>query len=329
MALFLDTDDFKAHAPEIHRNYDWGKLSVKVDQVTRLRIIPFVSQAEYDQLETDYLNGSTTAVQDGLLELIQPAIAYFTYLNLLTTNRVQVSTMGNTENRSDDGTSTPASFNAIADVKEMTADMAYEFMDRALEYLEENQVDFGLWYNSTARTEIMSLFVSTTKILNRYIHAGLSRYTFLSMRSELLDVQINKIRKDLGDTFYNNLLGGYQAGTLSVEEEKVIPLIQAWQASEGMLRALPMNRIKIINGSIFLRSNLDGPERTYQPTKDAMRQLEARLTEKATSAKSELIKFLEENVDDYPDYTVSTVTLEDGKTSQGLPNNAFKRSFRV
>ena len=76
MALFKNLADFKEHAPEIHKNYSWDSLSKKVEQITLLRIIPFISQTEYDRLQAAYLADTTTAEDKILLISIQPAIAY-------------------------------------------------------------------------------------------------------------------------------------------------------------------------------------------------------------------------------------------------------------
>ena len=81
MPLFLSTEDFKSHAPEIHKNYNWSTLSKKVDQISALRIIPFISGTEYNDLETKYLAHSTSPEQKTLLTFLQPAIAYFTYVH--------------------------------------------------------------------------------------------------------------------------------------------------------------------------------------------------------------------------------------------------------
>ena len=227
MALFKNTEDFKAHAPEIHKNYSWDSLSKKVDQITLLRVIPFVSQAEYDRLETAYLTDATSAEDDALLISLQPSIAYYVYLHLLSTNRIQLSNMGVQEASSDDGTSTPASYHAIADVKEEIADLAYSFMEQALAYMETEKAYFTDWAGSDSYTEIKSCFVWNTAIFNKHVNAGGSRHTFLAVRSQLIGVQEDVVYSQLGEAFYEDLLAKLKANTLSAAETKAVEKIQA------------------------------------------------------------------------------------------------------
>lgn len=329
MALFLDTEDFKRHAPEIHRNYHWDTLKVSVDQITRLRVIDYISQAEYDNLESAYLGSSLSAKQTILLTYLQPAIAYFTYLHLLSTNRVQLSTMGVQESRSDDGTSSPASYHAIADVKEEVAEIAYSFMEQALAYLESEKATFTDWASSESYTLIKSIFVWNTSLFNKYVKSGMSRYTFLSVRAQLLSIQEDEILPELGQTFYDSLLTKLAANSLTADEQKVVDRIQAWQAPAAMLRAIPIHRVKLLDGGLQMRSHLDGPERNQTATLDAIQELKDQLARQTAAAKTRLLNFLTTNSDTYTDFTPSEHLLDDGAVSHKLPNNSFKKSFRV
>jgi len=330
MALFIDTDDFKKHAPDIHRNYQWEReLKNKVEQITLLRIIPFISQEEYDILETAYHANTLNPTQTLLLTSLQPAIAYFVYLHLLTTNRLQVGAMGVQENRSDDGTSSPASFHAIADVKEETAMMAYNLLDWALYFMEANKSSFAAWTASDSYTELKKCFVDNTKVFNQHVRAGNSRHTFLSIRPEILFIQENELKNEIGETLYNTLLNEFKAGSLTVANAKLIPLIQAWISPQAMMRAIPMNRLWIDGGELMIRSKLDGPERKSAANNDSIRHILSLYETQAVQAKVSLIKFLESNSTEYPDYPNTQHELEDEKTSFKLPNNAHKNSFRI
>lgn len=329
MALFLNTQDFKNHAPEIHRHYDWNVLSKKIDQITLLRIIPFISQAEFDLLETAYLTSATSAEQKALLVFLQPAIAYYTYLHLLSANRIQLSTMGVQESSSDDGTSNPASYHAIADVKEETAEMAYTFLDQALAYMETQKATFSAWAGSESYTQLKSIFTWTTELFNRYVSAGMSRHTFLSVRAQLIQIQENEIKLQLGETLYNDLLTKFKTDALSAKEKIAVGLLQAWQSPAAMLRAIPFHRLKFRDGSLYIRSELDGPERKNPAALDAIKSIKEQLTRQALLAQNTLIQFLDDNADDFPDWTVSSYTLSDGEISRQIPNNQNKRSFRL
>jgi hypothetical protein len=237
--------------------------------------------------------------------------------------------MGVQEASSDDGTSTPASYHAIADVKEEIADLAYSFMEQALAYMETEKAYFTDWAGSDSYTEIKSCFVWNTAIFNKHVNAGGSRHTFLAVRSQLIGVQEDVVYSQLGEAFYEDLLAKLKANTLSAAETKAVEKIQAWQSVAGLLRAVPMHRMKLIDGGIQIRSHLDGPERTLSAPVDAVKELKALLTSQAASYKTRLIEYLDTNASLFPDYIASDYELGDGKPTRRLLDNRYKKSFRA
>lgn len=346
MALFKDIEDFRQHAPQLHLNYDWDKLARNINQVIRLRIWPYISEAEYLVLEAGYLSGSggpfshafadaydnsaaLDATQEKAVEFLQDAIAHFTMVQLLSVNRVQVSEMGVMQNRSSQGNSDPASYHAIADTKEEYARMAYDFMDAALAFMESEAASFPAWTGSTSYTEIKSVFCWNTEIFNRHVHAGLSRHTYLSVRSQLLQVQEGQIRTQLGDTLTDQLLTALQADTLTADQTKLVKLLQSWQAPAAMVQALPFYRVEIGEGSIYLRSQTDGPNKRSGPNSEQVGQMLMRLQQMQETAKGQCLSYLENNATTFPNYAGLEYDLWDGDSSQQVPDNQFRRSFRT
>lgn len=331
MALFKDVLDFKRHLPEIHRQFKWEyDLETKINQYTRMHVLPFISEAEYTPLEARYLNDNTTPQDDFLLTFLQPAIAYYTYMHLLTTHRVNLSQMGVQENRSaDDGSSSPASFYAINDAKAEAADTADFFMDDLLKFMEANKADYPLWAASESYTAIKRCFIFNTAQLNQYLKANNSRRTFLAMKSELMFVQENRIKPEIGETFYNELLTQHTGNTLTAENQKVVELIQKWLAKEAAYQAIPNHRVQYLYGGILVKTWLDESPRKEQANNDAINHLVETLKAQAQEARNSLIKFLDENSGDYPNYTVSSYHLSDEEISYKPLNNENKNSFRV
>lgn len=346
MALFTTIEDFRQHAPQLHMEYNWDKLARVINQITRKRIWPYISEAEYLVLEAGYLAGnggafshafstayntsaSLDATQEKAVEFLQDAIAHYTMLHLLSIGRVQVSQMGIQQNSSSDGSSQPASYHAIQDTKKVYADMAYEFMDCVLQFMEDNAATFPSWTASDAYTEIKSIFVWKTDILNRYVSAGLSRYTFLSLRSQLEQVQEVQIRGQLGNSLTDGLLTALKANTLTADQTKLVEAIQAWQAPAAMAQALPFFHSILQEGGIYLRSKTDGPNKLTAADSRSIEAMAQQLREQAETAKGYCLKYLEDNAATFPDYAGLEYDLWDGDASQQLPDNWYKRSFRT
>lgn len=351
MAIFTDIHDFRQHAPQLHLQYNWDKLARVINQVIRSRIWPYISEAEYLTLEAGYLSGTGGAfshafstaydtspaldvTQEKAVEYMQDALAHYTMLHLMTSSRVHLSEMGVMEGRSSDGTSTPASFHAIQDVKDEYATMAYDFMDQLLQHMEDNVSTFPDWEASDEYTEIKELFVWNTKILNDHVTAGLSRHTFLSLRSHLKHVQENVIRSQLGNTLTDALLAALKANTLDPDQTKLVEYLQAWISPTAMVRAMPFFRIEILHGSIYFRSQLDGPARRTGLNSDIINSgpaggLLTQLQEQSETARGRCLTYLEDNISLFPDYAGLEYDLWDGDPSQQMPDNSWRRSFRT
>lgn len=351
MAIFKDIDDFRAHAPDIHRHYEWPKLAVKINQVTRLRVIPFVGQVFYTHLEESYLpsgigywsisdqfvvdggQGDATDAEKLVADYLRTAIAYFTYMHLLSTNRVQVSEMGVQQSSSSDGTSSPASYHAIQDVKDEVAEMAYQYMDLALATLEATPDDYPIWRDSDEYSLLKSVFVWSTEILNRHVTAGNSRHSFLKLRSHLEQAQRWVIRPELGDTLTDDLLAKLKSKTLSAAEAMLVERVQAWQSAEAMTAALPIMAVKVHDGNIFIRSQVDGPSRRSAADDKQIKALIAQFEEQAARGRQHTIDFLIANQEIF-NYTPSEEAfLMDGDITHQLPDNSIndygesRRSF--
>lgn len=329
MALFKDIIDFKRFVSDLNRNYNWDDLKGKVDMYTLMHVTPFISLAEFTPLQSRYLSDTSTAADLAILPYLQPAIAYYTYLHMLTTERVKLSQMGVTENRSDDGTVNPASGYAINDAKIEAAYTADYFMDQLLEYMEMNKADYPLWAASSAYTQIKECFVSSTQVLNRYVKATNSRRTFMAIRSELLFIQENRVKPILGETFYSTLLTEFQAGTVTANNQKVIERILPYQSKAAFLEAVPNHQIDYVDGGLQVKSFLDQTIKKTEAREEAIARLMRTFASHAEELRTNLISFLDDNANDYPDYTPTTETLSDDELSYKLGNNEHRKSFRI
>lgn len=329
--LFSNTADLKRFVPnQLHGEMSWANyLENIVDQQTALNIIPYISQTEHDALVSVY-GGSPSTQQAQAIKYIQTALANYTLVYLLDANRLKVSAMGVQEGSSSDGTSVPASFHAIADVKNRCAETADSFMDMALAYMEANKGSFTDWAASDEYTEIKELFVSSTAILNKYCKTGNSRRTFLAIRSELEMTQDEMVQAILGTTMYDALLAAYQANTTTAAQDKVVKRVQKYMATEAVRRAIPSHYVEFIHGGIVFRSYLDGSVRKDTAGKEAVRMMMKDMELRAEKTRTDLLKFLNDNATDYPDFTESEYYFSQvSEDSYKIPNNRGKNSFRL
>ena len=358
MAIFQDIQEFRRHAPQMHQQYDWEKLVVDINQVTILRVLPFLSQDFYLHLEESYFpsnlgytnlwgayvagggQADATAAEEQAIRYLQTAIANFTLIHLLSSNRVQVSEMGVQESSSKDGSSTPATFHAIQDAKDQAAAVAYEYMELLLRYLEANASDFTIWQNSEAYTRMKGIFTWNTELFNLHATIGESRHTYLHLRPFLEQVQRWEIAGELGQTLTNTMIMKLQAGTLTATEQGLLTNLQAWQVNAAMAQALPMLRVQIKGGHIYIRSEMDGPARKTGLNNDILNggtinNLVAQYMEQRHIARRRTIRYLRDHASAFSYLPSEETFWLDGEITDQLPDNGYneygirRRSFRT
>lgn len=358
MAIFQDIAEFRQHAPQLHKNYDWQKLIVDINQVTILRVLPFLGQAFYLHLEESYfptnlgyynLSGQyvsgggeadATDAEKSAIRLLQTAAANFTIIHLLSTNRIQLSEMGVQESASSDGTSSPASFHAIQDAKDQAAAVAYEYMELLLRLLEEGGSDYPLWRSSDSYSRMKDLFTWNTEVFNYHVGIGSSRHTYLQLRPFLAQVQNWELSGELGDTLTSTILDKLKAGTLTPTDQGLLAHLQAWQSTAAMAKALPMQRVQIKGGSIYIRSEMDGPARKTGLNNDiinggTLNHLVAEYNGLAELSRRRTIRYLREHAATFSYVPSDEKFWLDGEITDQLPDNGYnrygirRRSFRT
>lgn len=329
MALFIDIADFRQDIPELHQAYTWSALKNRVDQITRTKIFPLIGEALYEDLETKYLASGLSALEEALVEkYLQPAIAAYSYISLLSTNRVQLGQMGVQENRSQDGTSNPVSFHALQDVKEEMAWLGYQLIDQALTYLDKEKANFSLWTagEGTSRRECLVYDVET---FNAHLPIGGSIQTYQLLRDSLMRIQTDNIQPEFSTAFWSAFITANKAGTYTEAQSAVLTPIRNYLTADAMLRQIPFVSAKMGTNGIWIRAELDGPQRKSASQKEQTAALTESLEKQKNAAWGKLITIFETDAETYGRVDSAHKLHRDGDYSHQLPDNSFKKSFRV
>ncbi len=326
MAIFANMEEVRQILPDIHKNYNWNSLVTKLDLCTRMYIIPYIGKEQYDLIETAALGGSPDGPIEKILPYIKTAIAYYTYCHLLAANRVALAEIGVLEITTDN--SNPASFYAILDARNEASIIADDALDKLLEMMEADKTNFNTWTDSDSYTEIKSCFVWNSRIWSRHTKAGTSRRVYISVRSQLKDVQEYKVLPMLGEALYNELLEQLKLGNLTTLNKTLISKVQAFQAKKALLDAIPTHRIQIIGSGIHFRSFYGGNTKSETANDEAIRALSSRLREQVEMLQTSLQKHLEDNASDYPLYVSTSYNDSTGEMRYKRKNNRNKKSFR-
>lgn len=316
-SIFIDTDDFKDCVPMMHQNFAWeNDLKQMTIQAADMYVVPYISSDEYDSLAANVQANSLTAEQLALLPYAKLAVAYYTYMRLHDTHRVHMSNSGIQESYSSDGTSRPANHYALNDSKSSAADSADHYLDKLLTFMEEKAVEsnwYTAWQASQAYQDIYATFIWNSSQLARHLGTR-SRKMLHQLRHIILDIQERDVKPLLGDTLYDSMLAAVSSQSFTAAQQALLNRIQPYVAKKALQEAIPAFRVEVNGTGIFFRA-YDGPKsNSVQTANDAaVRNLLSQLERQTDGAWASLQKFLDNNADDYPDYTSGTLEYEDGE----------------
>lgn len=307
--LVGDTN-FKSHYSGVNTSMAWAELEPAVRQATEKFVLDFVGSEIYDDLADKFLNDDTlTDEQAKALQLLQDCIAFYTIYHILPEKNSVVASMGVVQNAPEGG-SQPVNQWGWKAKRWSALENGDTFLDRLLSYLEKQVADevnyFDLWKDSTAYTVKTSDFFRHADELDDYLNIQRSRRSFISLVRFMRQVEEDVILPLLCDDLYAAVL----EATPSAENALLIPFIRRAVACLGAAEAIPHHRVVIDGDGFRVVSQTDQFDDRRNLTNNthegAIQALMLRCEERGRTAVARLAKFLEDNVDDYPDYRDSS-----------------------
>lgn len=325
--------ELKAYVPTINQNMAWATFKPMVDQAERKYIVPLISQALYDALNTAYNAApqTLTSAQSTLLGYVQRALAYYAFYEILPYLTAAVGDLGVQEIQSSENTAIPARQFILNDLRENAAQSADAFADALLEYLEANANTFPLWRDSSAYTIVSELFINSTAEFEQHLAISNSRRVWLTLRPFVKLAEVEYILPAISQSLFDDLkakLAAAHTTPLTTPYKTLVSKIQRALAWLTVYKALPWAAIAFNPQGISVSSTGDGIQ--LKTTADRLR-FETAKTEATNNGMSflrDLKKYLDDHCDDYPLYEFNDFE-SDTQPAYELPNNEGKRSFMV
>lgn len=306
--LVANLQDIKKHFPAAS-SLDFATLEPFIRTSEQDAVIPFLSQAQYDALNTAYSNGAgysgmSTALKDLLLVVQRPIIGKAILeavpaINLIISGSgILVSTPENT---------VAASQVRTEDLKRSARKEYFQGLESMLRFLEINTGVYTTWAASSSFTIYTECFIRSATDFSKYYFIDQSRYIFTRCRSTMLEKQ-QLVSKITGTTLYNTLLSSLRSGTVTAANQKLLPFIYPAVANltmgECLLDLVPMFTdlgIRVATTSNSLSSAVESA-----PDPRVVQTLMERATAKGNAKLKELKDFLYANASDYPEFTADT-----------------------
>ena len=314
MALISTIAEFKKYIA-IDANTKLASITPFREEAEQLYLVDLLGQAFYDELNTAYAAAavatpaepisSLTASLKTLFPYIQRALSYYTLLLAMPHLNVSIGEMGTRNARGENSDPAPRwqqeklllSYLRSADLH----------ADKLLAFLETtaNGSTYATWFGSTANTKRSGLILYNTQLASKYIEINDSRRIYKKLLPKIKDVEANYVIKQLGEAQYNEIVTQLKAGTLSANNKKLTDLIEPMVAKRALYLQLPMMRVQIDSGGIWLYSDVDDiRKKDYLASKEDVENLREHLKCEDEFGyehdENMLNQYLMDNIDTYP-----------------------------
>lgn len=311
MALFKTTAEIRTFAPKLETTFQFADLLPFIHQAEDEYIRNIIGDAQYTALEAAYQASSMTTAQSSLLAKIQPALANLAIWIGIPVFNVNITGAGIAVLSSDK--LAPASQYRTEELKDTLKNIAFQKLDKLVEFMETNKTDYPLWTASAEFDELYSLVINTAKDFSKYFNIRNSRWIFWNIRNIILRVEEDKIRPLLGFTLYDVIKSEIADGSIDPLNEELLKIIKPCVAHFTMCKAIDELAIEISDKGVTIFNN----EKT-QSVSTKIPATESRIDRIKRSCEVEGDKYLKQledylydNISDYPDFTSSDAYAPD------------------
>ena len=292
--LLKNATDIKANFSDVNENVNFASWKSDINIAEKQDIIPYISQAFYDELDAEYNSDSLSPENATLMTgFIQPCLAFYAAKRYVMKGSAEIGERTGISN-----TDQLAALTAeeIKMLKMSYTDSADILLEAMLTFLEENKADYPTWASSTAYTEERTLFIRNATELNEWISIGTgnaNRRLYLKLKSELRNAE-KLLERNISKDFFADLKAKHIAGTLTADEQTVIDLAKPFLASLAMSKAL--NTFAKYWQYLFFGGELD---------KDRIKMLQTEYKERSEERTAELLSYLNNNATLFPLFLAS------------------------
>lgn len=329
-AKIKDTD-FEQFYPSINTNMAWKSLEPYAYQAEQCYIVPWISEAYYQELSLVYnklpiaqviqLCTPTNSqafveeipVADLVFYYLRAASAYYTVYHSMPHINTSIGDAGIFEKTPDN--TTPVRQWTFNTTRWDALIKGYEFLDKAI-MLMESEIDvdinaFKKYRNSTAYSVSKDLLIPSATTLSEHVNIKGSRRAYISMRPYIRKSEALYLRAILGTGFFTEIKAEHKAGTLTAANALLLPYIQAYLAECTVYEATPEINIYNQGDGWKVLETTDG----MNMSKDAQANMIQNIITKSKANQdfylAELEGFLYKNIDDYPTFKADTTANED------------------
>jgi len=272
-------------------------------RATKKYLVPYLSQAEYQNLFTAYDSDDyDNEEQQALLPIVQDAVFNFAFVMHMPLGGIQVDNSG--FHRVETEKEKPIFRYQENNIRAERIAAGWQAIEEMLSFLESNADSFPEWKESNAYTRLTENFVQSATEMAEYVdNLHESRYIFYRMKSIFNRLEPGRLRGRLGLPFYEALKNEIKNAQVSDANKYLLDnFIKPGIANAVFAEAIPALALDVGADGVFqitISGDLDLKEKN--PASNAQRRVHVdRFNTIAEEYFTQMVEFLNEKADDYP-----------------------------
>ena len=320
--LFNDISDFK--------NYVGGGANVSLKMATldpailaaaENHIILWLGQGQWDQLVTA-VAGTPTTEEEALIPYVARPLAMLAMYEYEQIGGIQIGEAG--FHRIEDDTRRSAYKYQENNYSDWMLNNGYENIERMLKFLEANEANYPLWQADPAYQRNKALFLNYAAEFRAAYSKYISRYTFEILRPLLEDIETFALVTLMGQTLFDALKDGLLLKALSTKESILVEHIQRALANFAIEEGIRRHWVRL-DGKKVVQSERLEPQSSEKQGLPPMPIADMALRHNELFANrhiSYIKKYLEDNIDDFPDYQTYLDELAEAEAAATVEQTA-------
>lgn len=313
MALYKSSDlsVFRGHIP-VKGDFDMSLLLSFVQDAEQAHLIPYLGEAMYTELDSQYSSSSLTTDNQNLLNYAQRALAPLAAVYYMDMGNAEMSNQGIRITHDDHSKSAFAW--QVHQMKESAFRIGMSRIDEMLAFLEKNASKYPTWTASPEYTARKENFINSAREFTLvFSQLRYSRSLFLLIKPLMERVEAEKIKPITGEALYDEIKAQILAGTLTTENKTILTDIRNAVAYLTIHRALAELPVRLSTDGlslIFPNSNINTAKAAAPPRTTDLQVMRDHAYNTGSHYLGTLKGYLDTHYSDYPLYPYSSTTTE-------------------
>lgn len=304
--LFLNINELKQFI-SVTKAYEIKEFETRVDFSIEFYLKKWIGEAQLNALISAHATSSLTTPQAELVKKLQMSLAHFVFYEHIPFAQVIIDDSGISRKENDNYKTAYA--NQVQLLMNKSLKTAYDSLEHALNFLEDNQSNYPLWVASSGYTQNKKYFINTAVDFGNQYPIIRGRLTFKSMFPTMDDVETFYIEQCLGNLFYTELKTKILNKTPFSQKEKIlIGYIKKAIANLTISRAVKNGWVKYTtNGVINIEHSASSNVQIEKTATNNQESLKIRETQENGDLYLSRIKdYLYDNINDFPTFKNDT-----------------------